>query len=214
MSIALGLQEKRQTVIEGICPAVLNQNSGVKEVDKKVIFYSGTLNRKFGIRTLLEAFQHADIENTELWICGSGEDEKEVISYAKRDKRIVFFGYCSSEKVGELRNKASVLVNPRQNKGEYTKYSFPSKTLEYMASGRPVVMYKLDGIPDEYDPYLFYVKEEGAAALGEKLKEVCEMKEEERKAFGERAQSFVLDEKNPKKQAQKLLQLLEERRNA
>ena len=38
-------------------------------------------------------------------------------------------------------------VNPRQNNEEFTKYSFPSKTMEYLASGVPVVAYKLDGIP-------------------------------------------------------------------
>ena len=37
-----------------------------------------------------------------------------------------------SEKANEILQQADVLVNPRQNDDEYTKYSFPSKNIEYL----------------------------------------------------------------------------------
>ena len=63
--------------------------------------------------------------------------------------RIEFLGMLPRTDVLELQSKATILVNPRQPVGDFTKYSFPSKTIEYMASGTPLLMYKLPGIPEE-----------------------------------------------------------------
>ena len=108
----------------------------------------------------------------------------------------------------KLQRQATVLINPRQNEGEYTKYSFPSKTIEYLASGTPLVAYKLDGIPDEYDEYLYYVENNSVEALKSKLVEVCEQTDEERREFGERASKFVLENKNPQKQAERIIKFI------
>jgi len=53
--------------------------------------------------------------------------------------------------------KSDFLINPRENNEEYTKFSFPSKLTEYLKTGKPVICYKLDGIPQEYDEVLFYI---------------------------------------------------------
>ena len=45
-------------------------------------------------------------------------------------------------------------MNPRSADAEYTKYSFPSKTIEYLATGVPVVMNRLPGIPEEYEYFV------------------------------------------------------------
>jgi glycosyltransferase involved in cell wall biosynthesis len=85
------------------------------------------------------------------------------------------------------------------------KYSFPSKTMEYMASGKPVVMYKLDGIPDEYDEYLFYADgSNGIEGLATKLKEVLN-NYDSALVKAECAKEFVLNNKNAKVQAKRIL---------
>jgi glycosyltransferase involved in cell wall biosynthesis len=108
-----------------------------------------------------------------LIICGVGDSEKEIIDAAKFDDRIVFLGQLPREEVLRIQTEATVLVNPRKNHEEFTKYSFPSKILEYLSAGKPVVAYKLDGIPDEYDAYLHYPSDESAEALSKKII-VCE----------------------------------------
>ena len=52
---------------------------------------------------------------------------------------------------------ADVLVNPRPNNEEYTKYSFPSKNIEYLMTGKPVVAYMLDGMPAHYKKFLYEI---------------------------------------------------------
>lgn len=55
---------------------------------------------------------------------------------------------------------ATLLVNSRFTIEEFTKYSFPSKNMEYMASGTPLLTTKLPGMPQEYYPYVFLFDEE------------------------------------------------------
>mgnify|MGYP003303651866 CR=1 FL=1 len=45
----------------------------------------------------------------------------------------IFTGKIDRSQVLALQRSATVLVNPRRNNEEYTKYSFPSKTMEYLA---------------------------------------------------------------------------------
>lgn len=201
--------ERPWVCVEGICDAEQKVISNEKK-DKHIIFYSGTLHYRYGIKNLLDAFSLMTNENTELWICGSGEAKSEIELLAQKDNRVKFYGFCTPSEVAELREQADILVNPRPNEGEYVKYSFPSKTMEYMASGKPVVMYKLDGIPDEYDRYLNYAIPFGdkptqfAAAMQEVI---CKYDDALKKA--EEARLFVLNNKNAVYQAQKILDLIE-----
>lgn len=204
----LEVGERPWACVEGICNA--EQKISLKEKsDKHIVFYSGTLHYRYGIKNLLDAFALITSENTQLWICGSGEAKSEIEKMAQNDNRVKFFGFCSQSEVAELRNQADILVNPRPNEGEYVKYSFPSKTMEYMASGKPVVMYKLDGIPDEYDKYLNYVAPFGdkSAQLAAVINEIISNYDAALKK-AEEARAFVIKNKNAEQQAQKVLDLI------
>ena len=95
-------------------------------------------------------------------------------------------------------------MNPRSNKEEYTKYSFPSKTMEYLATGRPVLMHKLKGIPDEYDKYIFYIGED----MAKSLQQIAQADPQMLADVGEKGKQFVLLNKNMKKQAEKIIRLI------
>lgn len=209
MKEPLAVGDRPYTVVEGICSGQKIIRKSCKKVDKKGILYTGSLNKQFGIDVLVEAFLQIKEPEYELWICGSGDYEKEVERAAKNDSRIKFFGYVSKEKVLRLQARAAVLVNPRQNTGEYTKYSFPSKIMEYLLSGVPIVAYKLSGIPDEYDAYLKYVKNNSPQALKDALVAVCSDESGMYNCMAERAIDFVLSEKNAKRQAGRILDLIE-----
>ncbi|MBR6569601.1 MAG: glycosyltransferase family 4 protein [Clostridia bacterium] len=205
MQEPLKVGDRPWMLMEGICTA---ENTPAVSAQERAIFYSGTLHYQFGIQTLLKAFHQMQDPTVRLWICGSGEAEQEIRELCKTDPRIVFHGFLSQKEVADLRSRAAVLVNPRTNEGEYTKYSFPSKTMEYMASGKPVVMYRLDGIPREYDPYLFYVPDDGPDALAQTLSHVLDHPEEAQAKAG-KAQAFVTENKNRRAQGQRLIDFLQ-----
>ena len=180
------------------------QNDGIKR-----ILYTGTLHKKFGVLNLVEAFGMINDESYRLIICGVGDSAEEIKKAAAADPRIEFKGQLRRDEVLALQKKASVLVNPRQNNEEFTKYSFPSKNLEYLSSGIPLVAYKLDGIPDEYDRYINYVSDNSMEALRDKLVEIGEDANGSASARAEEAVRFVREEKNSRKQTLKIKKMLE-----
>lgn len=202
-------REKAYTVVEGIAPEPEHEAvAPAGPSHEKRIVYTGTTNERFGVRTLLEAFSKIPDPACRLVICGCGDSDNAIREMAQTDSRISFLGVLPHEEVLALQRKATVLVNPRQNVGTFTKYSFPSKNLEYLASGVPMVGYKLDGIPAEYDPYMVYVQGERAEDLADAIWQVCQWDETKRKEYGQRASDFVRNQKNPVEQTKKILALL------
>ena len=106
--------------------------------------------------------------------------------------------------------RADILINPRSGKGPVHPAFLSSKTLEYMRSGKPVLCYPLEGIPGDYDPYLTYIRREGAQGVREAVQGLLAMPGPRREDLGKAAQAYVLTRKNPKVQCQKLLGFLRE----
>lgn len=207
MAEPLQVGNRPYIVMEGICS---EKNMPAHEERNNSILYTGRLNFRYGLENLIDAFGKIDDETAELWICGSGEMEKDILRAAEQDSRIKFMGFKSHTEICKLQKKAAVLVNPRNNSGEYTKYSFPSKTMEYMASGTPVVMYKLEGVPAEYDKYLIYADSDSSDGLKESLEWALNMSAQEREMFGQKAARYVTNNKNACVQAKRILEFIGE----
>ena len=175
---------------------------------QRYVLYSGTLNYKFGIGTLLEAFEKTDDDNLKLVICGFGEAEELIKEKQKEDTRILYLGRVDRAQVLALQKNATVLVNPRQNNEEFTKYSFPSKNLEYLSSGVPLVAYKLDGIPNEYDEYIHYPADDSPESLSREIIKISNLTDDERQSLGQKARDFVFENKNKVKQAQRIIEFI------
>ncbi len=199
--------EKDYIIIEGIADLKDNSKPTIDEKNK-IILYSGSLHKVYGINNLVEAFINIKHEDYELWICGVGDYLDELKKQMIRDERIKYFGFLSQNEVGKLQSKATVLINPRQNIGEYTKYSFPSKTMEYLVTAKPVITYKLDGIPLEYYDFLIAPLDNTVQELSNTIIRICDLSIEERRKIGEKGRKFVLEKKNPLTQCEKLINLL------
>ena len=197
-------------VMEGIASpynSAVNLRENVRE--NKIVMYSGTLHKRFGILHLVEAFGKIAEKDFALIICGIGDGEADIQQAAKKDSRIQFKGQLAREEVLKLQRSATVLVNPRLNNEEFTKYSFPSKTMEYLASGVPVIAYKLDGIPEEYDEFIIRPRDDSSDELAQTIKEMCILSEQERKVIGEKGKKFVLENKNYIIQSRKILNFID-----
>ena len=195
----------KYTVVEGIAAGATGDSVPAEE-RKKSIIYAGGIKREYGVVDLVEAFIKADNPEWELVIYGGGTavDEIKTICDGRTDVKLM--GSVPNAEVVAAQKTASLLVNPRKNQ-VFTKYSFPSKVLEYMSSGTPMLAYKLDGIPDEYDPYYYRISEE-ENGFAEALKNVMSLSAEERCEMGERAKRFVRENKNPKSQCERIINLI------
>ena len=181
-----------------------------KKYEKKVCLYAGGLHRIYGIPYLVQAFIKADVPNTELHIYGSGDYREELTALCRQHPSIRYFGVKPNAEVVEAELKATLLINPRPTTDAYTKYSFPSKNMEYMVSGTPLLTTKLPGMPAEYYKYVYLIDEETVTGLSNKLTRILSKPPEELHAFGAKAREFVLREKNNVRQAQQIIDLIKE----
>lgn len=172
----------------------------------KVIFYSGAIDERNGVLELLKAFSMIADSSYRLVICGDGYERDRVLLAAEKDDRIIFKGQISRKEVLRLQRESTLLVNPRPSFGDFTKYSFPSKTMEYFVSGVPVLMYRLEGVPEEYYNYCFSIDEH--AILADTIVHICSLDLEILKKKGESAKNFILKNKTPKKQTVRIVDML------
>jgi len=203
-------KNKKVIIIEGLVDEnkieLTNKNTNFNAI--KTIHYSGGLYIKFGVKTLIEAFMKINNVSIRLHLFGNGDIIEYINSCMIQDKRIKYFGYQANQIIINDQRNSFLLVNPRFSKENYTKYSFPSKTIEYMASGIPLVTNKLTGIPDEYFNYAFTFEDESIEGYKVTLEKLLELTRDEIIEFGGKAQSFVYNNKNNKLQASRLFKLL------
>lgn len=197
-------------VIDGVVADTFCQfPEDLRAPNEKILLYAGNLSVQYNMETLIEAFEtFPELKDYKLWFCGKGNAEDMIIEAEKRDSRIHYFGQISKAELQEIEKKVSFLINPRTNNGEYTKYSFPSKNLEYLLAGRPVIAYKLDGISDDYDGIFMYVNGEGTLNLRRVLIDAYNMAHEDVIKKGKEGYEFVLEHNGAKKQAQKIITML------
>jgi len=182
-----------------------------KKYDKKVCFYAGSLRRIYGIGNLVDAFVKSNIENSELHIYGNGDYVEDLKELSKKYPNVKYMGIAPNDKIIEEELKCTLLVNPRPTNEEYTKYSFPSKNMEYMASGTPLLTTKLPGMPDEYCDYVYIIQEETVDGIKEKLCEILNSPVSSLHEKGQKAKDFVMNHKNNVVQAKKVLEIIFEK---
>lgn len=198
----------KSIVIEGIT----NSNIDVQIVKDKIpnsFLYTGTLDTYAGIKELVDAFMMTNEEDYRLYICGSGCLSSYVKMCAAKDNRIIFKGLVSREEAVQLQKNCRVLVNPRKPDAGITKYSFPSKTMEYLSSGTPMIGYKLEGIPDEYFDFFYTIEGLSIETLKETMESVMQKSDEELLFIANKAREFICSQKNSTVQVNKIIDHLQ-----
>ena len=193
--------------LEGIFSNTKRRKSYLKQVDKTIL-YSGALQSKYGIIDLLDAFEMIEDKEYKLYLCGTGDTVDIIKQRAAIDSRIQYLGVLDHNKVTDLQSKVALLINPRPSKDDYTMYSFPSKTIEYMASGTPVLMTKLKCLPTEYYQYLYFIDSETPEGIRDKIIEFFDKPEGERAEFGLQASEFILNNKTAPVQAARIIDFI------
>lgn len=203
-------KNKKATILEGHVDSKMieKENLLTEKTKPRRCIYAGSLKKKYGILKLIQAFELANPDNVELHIYGAGEIESEL--RAMTNPRIIYHGVMPNSVVVNDEIHATLLINPRPTDGEYTKYSFPSKNLEYMASGTPLLTTKLAGMPTEYYEYVFLFETETIEGMAATLRSVLGRTDAELHQKGIAAKKFVLDNKSNIAQAKKVIDLLNE----
>lgn len=169
--------------------------------DKKILFYAGNLKSNSGVWDFAKAFLKAELKDTEFWICGNGEQREKIEKL--NSEKIKVLGVLSREEVYYIEKNSYLLINPRPITEMFSRYAFPSKLIEYMSSGTPVLTSHLPCIPQEYDDYLYYLEDNNIDSMAEFLRKL-----QVDNLLGHKAKEFVVNEKNPIVQGLRVLDFI------
>ena len=148
MAEYLNISEKKWIVIEGLIGNKMkDKKMNFDNSNKQICLYAGAITKKYSVDKLVKAFSLAGVENAELHIYGKGPYRNQLINECKTYNNIKYMGFVSPDEILSRMQAATILINPRSSNDEYTKYSCPSKTFEYISSGTPVLMARLLGLP-------------------------------------------------------------------
>ncbi len=210
MASYLQIENKHWMVMEGsINPSEQLTHITCENKEEIIIMYSGGIDIKYGIPELLCAFGQISNNNYRLWFTGSGNAEQLILEKSKKDFRIKYFGFLSERNdILKLQQQATMLITTRMPTEAASAYCFPSKIFEYLLSGKPVLSFRIRGIPDNYFDYLIEIKSPNPNDIKDSIIKVGNMSENDRKHIGNAGKNFVLREKNCNIQGKRICQFL------
>ena len=143
LSLTHGLVEifntnKPSYVFEGL---VSEESEGKKDPIFNYFYFGGSLYERYGVKTLVDAFHKSNVKY-KLVLAGNGPLVDYIEQMAEDDYRILYLSQLSKEKnIAYMRNSIAN-INPRPLNYKMDNESVPSKLLEYLSIGTPVISTK------------------------------------------------------------------------
>lgn len=155
------------------------------------IVFAGSVVSENGVDRLIQAVERMHDPRVRLFVYGAGPLVGDVQSASRRDARIHYGGVLHGKALTCALLDASLLVNPRPVRDEYAQTSFPSKLIEYMATGVPILTTRLSGIPDEIRDCFYFIDDDGEQNIAQALTTVMNIAPAERARRGSLAEVRV-----------------------
>lgn len=171
------------------------------------IAVAGRLDEVNGIPIMLKALESLP-SNFHIYVAGAGPLAERVKETAGKDCRLHFLGLVSFQQVLELYSSVDLLVNLRVTKAIDTRYFFPSKFMEYVGSGAPVLTTRTGHIETEYGQFVYLLESESAECLAGTILKIAEVDVLARERMAEAGQTYVLREKTWDRQAARAMELI------
>lgn len=172
--------------------------------NKKVVMYTGRITVYHGVLYLIKAMEivNTKIKDVVLVIVGDGDLLPSLKEYVKKNqlKNIVFVGEVPHEEFPRYHSITDVLAIPHM-KFIDSELQFPTKLLEYLASGKPIVSSNLKAIADVVGDNAILVEPEKPPAFADGILTLLN-NEELAKKIGENGKKIVRNyswEENAKK---------------
>jgi len=197
---------KASLIISAICNSSMVQTSRVRKQDDDTfsIGYFGMLNQDYGVDLLLSAFKLADRSKWRLMLAGAGDLQEKIQAVAATDCRVIYLGFLSSNEIVKAYQNVDVLVNPRRVSVPIASLAFPSKLVEYLWTGKPVITTNLPTLDKDFRDHLIVMQTDTPEELVRCLDEVASWTAEQLESWREKTLTFVRNELSSFTQGKKI----------
>ena len=162
---------------------------------KRVVFTGGLVEYN-GIMELIGAMRLVRSEDVVLDLYGTGPLAELARRAAKTEPNINYHGRVSSDAIPGIQQEAFLLINPRRVDDPMSEVTFPSKILEYMLSGTPVLSTRLNGFTEEYEDKMFFMRHGTAEEIARAIDDLARRAPDELRDTAAKARGFVLEERS------------------
>jgi glycosyltransferase involved in cell wall biosynthesis len=137
-----------------------------------IVYFAGTLGSVGGADLFLESIRYIDDPTCHFWFSGRGDLDERIRRAASKDPRIKHWGFVDRAKYCELLQRATLFVSPRPSHLLENRYNFPSKIIEYMAVGRPVISTVVSDVFEHYYECFVPLRDETPSGLAKAIRAV------------------------------------------
>lgn len=185
-----------------VIPGIASSDAVINKSDLPVsnrddiftITYAGGLSKAYGVVMLVEAVLSISEIPLRLKIYGAGDQVDYLKSISHDDHRIYYGGFLDSDRLREEYIKTDIFINPRPSTDFFSMNSFPSKLLEYLLVGKPVVTTKIASIPEVLDDCFYYIHTESIEGIKAAILNVSNIDKNKLSADAEKSKNIALSE--------------------
>jgi len=178
---------------------ILNPSERLKQMNKKILCYIGSLNPQDGVDYLLRSIKHLlydlNREDFHCVIIGSGdslEDLRKLAAKLSLNGHVELTGYIAEKDLKEILASADICVDPDPS-SPLNDVSTWIKIMEYMAYGKPIVTYDLKETRFSAQDAAIYVEPNREDKFAEAVAQLMD-RPDLRKKMGEFGRRRVEDE--------------------
>ena len=148
--------------VRGFAPAADNRKTG----GRPIVLYAGGLAAAYGADRLIDAALL--LPDVDFFFYGKGDQVARLENSTAAN--VLYKGFADAGTLADAMRGASILINPRPSGTDFAVQSFPSKLIEYLATGRPVLTTRIHSIPADIADHFAYIDDETPAGIAEAVR--------------------------------------------
>lgn len=152
--------------VRNIKPAAADHRTG----RRPTVLYAGSLTAAYGADRLIKAALL--LPDVEFVFYGKGDQVTQLSNCSAAN--IVYKGFAEADILANAMCDASILINPRPSEQDFAVQSFPSKLIEYLATGRPVLTTRIQSIPADIANLFTYIDDETPEGIAIAIRRVLD----------------------------------------
>jgi glycosyltransferase involved in cell wall biosynthesis len=138
-------------------PCLVDAIEGAKQHNRPYFFFSGALDERYGVESMIHAFLQLKQKNFDLLIAGFGPFSQRIEQLSQQHRNIKFLGLMNPTLTRKYHVGAYVNLNPRPLDSTLDQVSIPSKVMDYISSGSPTLTTRHPWIEAQFGDNVQYI---------------------------------------------------------
>lgn len=174
------------------------------------VLFAGQLSSLNGVPLFLDAIRLLPDPMLRFVFAGRGEHEAAVREFSKSDPRFTCLGLVSHDEVLRLYRQADILVSLRRTDNKTNRYVFPSKTIECIATGRPLLTTRTGHMESVFGGVVVLLDDETPHSVATKISDIASWSDEQRARHYAKSRELIANERTWRRNAAKIKDFLQE----